>query len=345
MNPPEAALQESQRRFWGASRDLDDLLHIPGMRAVIMGASKDPNAKITVLLIPEGDDRPAFAAKAPSTDGAAKAVESERRVLDALALRLSRSHLLAQIPRVVETFTFEGRLGMLVTALPGTPMTSNYLRWRHTARRAAVESDFTAVSTWLTEFQATTAGRRGSLDMDGGVFERLEQRFADETCLSFVLNRLSESLRVLRTAQTPRTAVHGDMWCGNLLVNDGVVAGVVDWEAGAISGEPVRDLVRFAHMYALYLDRHSRVGRAVLGHPGLRAGEWGVGVDYALEGTGWFPQLFRRFLRDGLTRLGAPDNCWRDVAMAGIAEVAATADEEDFARNHLHLFARIAGRR
>jgi hypothetical protein len=97
-------------------------------------------------------------------------------------------------------------------------------------------------------------------------------------------------------------------------------------------------------MYALFLDRRTKVGRQVAGHSGLRAGEWGAGVAYAVDGTGWFPELFRRFLRDGLARLGADTASWRDLALAGIAEVAALADDDEFARRHLELFRTLARR-
>ena len=145
----------------------------------------------------------------------------------------------------------------------------------------------------------------------------------------------------LRLNQVPRTVVHGDFWFGNILVSGGRVSGVVDWEAATTRGEPVRDLVRFANMYALYLDRRTRRGRRVAGHRGLRADRWGAGLEYAIGGTGWFPTIYRRFLEDGLARLGAEPKSWRDAALAGVAEVAALTDHGDFARFHLELFRRL----
>jgi hypothetical protein len=65
-------------------------------------------------------------------------------------------------------------------------------------------------------------------------------------------------------------------------------------------------------------------------------------VAYAIDGRGWFPALFQRFLRDGLQRLGAPEDLWRHAALAGIAEVAALADEPEFARKHLLLLKQLA---
>ncbi|HXM53767.1 MAG TPA: hypothetical protein VOB72_00125, partial [Candidatus Dormibacteraeota bacterium] len=157
-----------------------------------------------------------------------------------------------------------------------------------------------------------------------------------------------ERLRVLEGALAGagrvRSAVQGDFWFGNLLVAKRSVSGVVDWEHGALDGQATRDWARFALGYALYLDRHTAAGRPVRGHRGLRAGAWGAGVVHAVEGAGWFPELFRTFLQRGLARLGEPPGLWRHVALVGLAEVAAVADHDAFAERHLELFQRLAGR-
>jgi hypothetical protein len=137
--------------------------------------------------------------------------------------------------------------------------------------------------------------------------------------------------------------VHGDFWAGNLLTESGRVLGVIDWEHSSPVGSPVRDLARFATSYSLYLDRHTRQGRRVSGHPGLRAGQWGAGVEYAIDGSGWYPDLVRSFVMSGLQRLGASPTCWRDVLLADLATTAANADHDDFARNHLLVFRRLTG--
>jgi aminoglycoside phosphotransferase len=323
-------------------RSLWELAEASGLRSLVMGASKDPNAKITILLVEAATGRPVLAAKVPTTDAAAQAVKAERRVL--LALPAPGAGLANTIPRVVETIDFHGRPGLVTTAVDGVPMSTAYLRWRTTAAIGGVNAHFAAVERWLAGFQDATAGAPARLDMDGGVAARLASRFDGEAQLADDLDRLAEIHGRLEQATVPRTAVHGDLWCGNVLLTEGRTSGVVDWEAGAAEGEPVRDLVRFAHMYALFLDRRTKPGRRVAGHRALRAGDWGAGVRYALEGTGWFPDLFRRFLREGMARLGAPPRLWHDAALAGIAEVAALADDAGFARLHLGLF-RSAARR
>jgi len=153
----------------------------------------------------------------------------------------------------------------------------------------------------IDDFQRRTASTPGPPDGSGATLAVLRRRFPEETG---ALGRLESVQAVLARAPAPRTAVHGDFWAGNLLVSGDRVTGVVDWEAGSTCGDPVGDLVRFALSYALYLDRHTRPGARVHGHPGLRAGRWGAGVEYAIAGDGWFPDLFRDFVRRGLARLG-----------------------------------------
>jgi hypothetical protein len=323
---------------------LSGVLALPGMRAVVLGASRDPNAKLTILLIPPGSTRPALVAKVPLTEGAAACVERERRILLKMH-ELVPYPILATLPRFVDMLEFESRPALVVSAVPGTPMTTLYHAWRHTAQPSRVAADFAAVESWLTEFQAVTAGPPEPLDMDGGTTDALHARFPDDPCLEHVLTALAEVHSRLGQSRGPRTAVQGDLWCGNLLVAGGQVSGVVDWEASNCAGEPLRDLVHFPLSYALYLDRHTRGRREVRGHRGLRAGTWGAGIEYAINRQGWFPELFQTFIRTGLQRLGADPDRWQDAALAGIARIAAMADHGDFARHHLHLLGRLTGDR
>lgn len=315
-----------------------------GFESVVAGTSKDPNAKVVVLLVSPQTGAPVFAVKAPTTAAAECAVETEARALADLADR-DLGALGATIPRIVGMLDFEQRRAPAMTALPGRPLSTAYARGRHTRNRRRVAADFAAVDGWLAEFQRATAGERAAVEMDAGVLARLRTRFDCDPALDGDLERLAAVHTRLRLDEVPRTAVHGDFWFGNVLVSDGRVTGVVDWEAAASSGEPVRDLVRFANMYALYLDTRTRSGRRVAGHHGLRSGQWGAGLEYAIHGTGWFPALYRQFLECGLARLGARPHRWRDAALAGIAEVAALTDHDDFARLHLELFRRLTSER
>jgi hypothetical protein len=316
-------------------------LGTPRLRALVVNTSRDPNAKLTVLLFAPGRPEPVLVVEVPTTDAAQLAVDVEHRLLLRLH-ELDLGPLRPTVPRAVRVVEVQGRRALLMSAAAGSPMLSRYHRWRHTATAGAVRADFACVGAWLAALQERTASARRPVDFGGELPEALRRRFPDLPAIEETSEQLVQVQAALAATQTPLTVVHGDFWIGNLLIGDRAITGAVDWEAGATSGEPVRDLVRFALAYALYLDRHTRAGEPVAGHPGLRAGTWGAGVVYALEAGGWFPDLFRSFLREGLARLGAAPEHWRVAALAGLAEIAASADHRDFALRHLELFRGLA---
>jgi aminoglycoside phosphotransferase (APT) family kinase protein len=342
MSAPVPVAADFQDLVGEAPPQVWDYVRASGLKSLVIGTSKNPNAKVTVLLVSPETGRPRLAIKIPTTEVAARAIEAEARVL--LALQGVRLGVMTTTPRVVDILDFDERPAIAMTALEGTPMATSYRRWRSTASSACVTAHFAAVDLWLAQLQRATAGALAPLEMDAGVTSRLASRFSEDEGVADDLEALAVIYARLRRNEVPRVMIHGDFWLGNILLSNGRVSGVVDWEDGGTSGEPVRDVVRFANMYALFLDRRTRPGRQVAGHHGLRAGEWGAGVEYALYGTGWFPHLFRHFLRDCLSRLGASPDSWRDAALAGIAEVAALTDGETFARSHLELFRRLVAR-
>lgn len=326
---------------------LAEVLARPGTQVVLLAGSKDPNAKATLILL--DDYGPAFVVKVPTTASAQYVVRHEGKVLEALAgLRLGP--LAASLPRALGYMSVEGLTALVSTAVTGTPMTVRYHAWRHTARRRQVNRDFAAAGSWLADLQTRTAGRRTPITLVSDVIPALTNRFQWHPDLPTVRLRLAATAARLAIHTTPLTVVHGDYWFGNLLLDEDSnrVVGVVDWESGELEGEPLGDVARFAVSYALYLDRHTGPGERVTGHHtakhgGLRADRWGAGVVYAMRGESWFAGTVKAYVCAALTRLGVPTSLWRDVLLAGIADVAATADHPDFAQAHLELFVRAAG--
>ncbi len=316
-----------------------------GGRAACLAVSRDPNAKVTILLFPPGAARPAYVAKVPTTDTAAHSVEREAEQLTEVASRLP-GPVSATIPKVVATVEHLGRPVLVMTAMPGQSMLAAYHSWRHTSRAKTVAADFAAAGHWLALLHGAAGSDQVSVaQMLDGVADVIGRRFGGEPGADADLADLAALHGRLVGHRTPQAVVHGDFWPGNLLVERGRVLGVIDWEAARPAGTPVRDLARFVTSYSLYLDRHTRPGRRVAGHPGLRADRWGAGIQYAVDAAGWYPDLARSFVKTGLERLGVPPACWRDVLLADLAVAAATADHHDFARNHLLLFRRLTGRR
>ena len=319
----------------------------PSGRGILMAASRDPDAKLTFIACDDGD-RERLSVKIPTTRAAAGAVELEGRMLVELH-RLPLGPLARTVPRYVRSATRDGLPVLVSTALPGRPMSVAYHSFHHTARPVSVRSDLRLAAGWLAALQAATARGTAPISWADEVTEALSGRWDGHPGLDAALTRMRVAQAHLTGHRTVTTVVHGDYWFGNILVRDEAVSGVVDWEAGSPSGSPLRDLARFVLSYSLYLDRHTRPGRHVPGHPGLRRQGFGAGVAYALLGTGWFPQEARRFLGDGLQRLGLPRWLWYDVALTGVGEVAASANDDDFGAGHLALLAslpcRARGRR
>jgi aminoglycoside phosphotransferase (APT) family kinase protein len=326
-----------------AVRPLAGLLREPGTRVAVLATSKDVNAKVTLMVVPPGHDRPAAVVKVATTRQAAGAVLAEEAALRALHAT-GAPIVAATVPRPLARYDADGLPAVASTAMPGRPLRTTYHQWRHTARRSAVRRDFALAADWLAELQQQTAGEWAGSTLLADALAELVRRFPADPRAERAADRLGRCARDLAAVGVPVTAVHGDYWHGNLLAGPGGICAVVDWEAGTAAGDPVRDVVRFPLGYALYLDRHTRPGRAVAGHPGLRAGGAGGGVGYAVLGNGWFPELVRENVTAALDRLGVPARWWRVVLLAGIAEIAVTADHPDFAEQHLDLLDRLARR-
>lgn len=329
MTSETAALVESP----GYRKPLRELLDVPGTRTVLLDRSRDPNAAVTLLVAPPGSVEPRLAVKIATTGVAAGVIEREARLLVELRRRGLR-RVEATLPELVGVWDVDGMPAAATSVLSGVPMTTRYHAFRWVARPACVRADLAAAAAWLGALHDDSTGQRAAISM-----------MPEEARLGELSAAMGPVATRLAAASTPRTVVHGDFWAGNVLVTDGTITGVVDWATAEISGEPLRDVARFALSYALYLDRHTRPGRRVAGHPGLRADAWGAGVRHVVCGRGWFPDLIREFVRAALDRLGAPRELWRDVLLAGVAEVAVTADHPDFAAAHRDLLLRLLGER
>ncbi|MGH3445760.1 MAG: phosphotransferase family protein, partial [Nocardioidaceae bacterium] len=312
---------------WSPRRAADVLRH-PEVRGVLMAASRDPDAKLTFVVTERPASADPLAVKIPTTTAAGVAVEREGRMLVELR-RMPLGPVAGTVPRYVRSLDADGRQVLVATAMPGRPMSVSYHQFLHTARPTVVARDFALAAGWLRDFQSATAHGSAPVQHAGTVAASLGARWDGHPALREALRRLHLAHRHLSAWQTPCPAVHGDFGFGNVLVAGGRVSGVVDWEAGTTSGSPLRDLARFAISYGLYLDRHTRPGRIVAGHPGLRRVGFAPGIRYVLQGSGWMPRLVQGFLSEGLAQLGMPGSLWYDVAMAGVGEVAADANDTD----------------
>jgi hypothetical protein len=325
-----------QARVTAGPGDFSELLNTPGGRAVMLDGSRDPNSGVTVLLTAPGAAEPHLAVKIATTELAAVVIEREAAVLAELA-GLPLSGVEHTLPRPAGVFEADGMLAVAATVVPGVPMRTAYHAFRHLARPGPVRADFAAAQRWLTALQAGSKSGPEPISMTDGVAERIVERWPADPRAEALAGMLGQLTERLAAASVPRTVVHGDFWAGNLLMTGGEVTGVVDWASGEMRGDPLRDVARFALSYSLYLDRHTRPGRPVSGHPGLRADGWGAGIRYAIASEHWFGEVVREFVTSALVRLGGPAGLWRDVLYAGLGEIAVTADHPEFAVRHRDL--------
>jgi Phosphotransferase enzyme family len=320
------------------ARSVEDLLTDQRSRGVLIAASRDPDAKLTFVVTTPRAAGESVVVKIPTTMAAGGAVEHEGRILAQLSRR-RLGPIADTIPRYVEMLRLDSRPVLVSTAMTGTPMSVGYHRWLHTARPSAVKTDFGLAADWLNRLQSATAAEPGALTWAGEVAESLSGRWDGHPALPAAIDRLVVANDALSGVSVRRTAVHGDFWFGNVLVNETIVSGVVDWEAGAAESWPLCDIVRFALSYSLYLDRHTRPGHRVIGHRVLRRVGFAPGIVYALLGRGWFPEQVRSFLAEALSATGVPASLWYAAALTGIGEVAATANDDSFGAGHLMLLA------
>lgn len=343
MTSPAAAsglLSQAALRALPGGPDLRTLLNTPGSRIVLLDGSRDPNSGVTLLLTAPGATEPHLAVKIATTAAAAEVIAREARLLVELRSRpLPRVD--QTLPRHLGVFDAGGMLASVTSVVPGVPMRTSYHEFRHLARPDSVRADFAAAQGWLIALHADSMTEAAPIALLDGVAARMATRWPGDPLTLDLAERLAPLAGRLSCEGTRRTAVHGDFWAGNLLLSRGAVTGVVDWAAAELCGEPLRDVVRFALSYSLYLDRHTRPGRPVRGHPGLRADGWGAGIRYGISGQGWYGELVRDFVEGALDRLGAPAGLWRAVLLAGLGEVAATADHEDFAVRHRDLLLQL----
>jgi hypothetical protein len=323
-----------------ASLDRWNPLTASNVNSVVLGFSRDPNAKVTVLLFWPGSAAPWAVAKLPTTPEARAAIERESSFLDDVHQMFS-GDVMHTIPQRLMAFESGMPIGAMVAqAFRGIPLSTIYSGRRHLQSPLAVGRDVAYVGGWLRGLQTATVQSVGPICLGEELLDGVSDRHGGDALTPRVLSALAPLARNFKAFRGPKTVVHGDFWLGNILIGDSGVTAVIDWESAELCGEPLRDVARFAITYALYLDRRTRPGHRVAGHD-VKAGEWGAGVAYLMTGRGWFPEAIRDFMRRSMVQLGADPACWPALLLFGLADVAAMADDDTWAYRHLVLLDRL----
>lgn len=315
----------------------------PVTSAMVIGIDYDRAAKVTLLMF-GADGKPRLVAKLARRAESERALMAEYNALLQL-WSLGHSTVTAELPRPLMLEDVAGRRVLLSTAVRGTPLTVGYYTPGHVRRPNLVAKDFALAGTWLYRFQRAT--RSGTATIGPAAFDewirptmaryRAEVGWASWESSLFT-DRLPALCSALSGASVPVVAVHGDYAPGNVLVSNGRVSGVIDWELGRGAGLPFSDLFKFATSYSSYLDRASPSACGPpAGHPGwaLALDRWGAipgwtngtGILYALFGSGWFPDRVRSFLDLHLRRLAIPPVATRLFLPVFLAEQALALED------------------
>ncbi len=294
-------------------RPLRQLLAEPGT-AVSRRARRPDGDTETLLLTSAGAGGPRLAARIPVTRTAEIAVEREARMLVEVR-RLELGRLRATVPRFVQLCEQDGRVVLIASAVPGRDLVGAFCGALPVSHRRCRTVELDAAGTWLARFQEATARGPAPLDLlPHELVDRLD-RLARENGGSrdarTVADRARRVQELLAAHEAPRSAVHGNFRADQVLVDTRAcaVSGVLGWRRAMTRGEPLTDLGRFAVTHP--------------GHPSSRLAVPGASV---LTGGGPWAQELRRFLSDGLVRLGLPGSLWRPVAWAATAVQLAEGD-------------------
>ena len=297
-------------------RPLRHLLEEPGMsvtRSAASGGEVD-----TVLLTPSGAGGPRLAVKVPATRAAAAQVEREARMLVEVR-RLEIGSLRATVPRLVQLCEQDGLIVLVANALPGRTLPGAFCGALEVSHRLCRPAELDVAARWLARFQEVTQRAPGPVDMlPPETVERLDRAIRPPGVVGRDARTVADRVRgvqeLLARYEAPRSAVHGDFRATRILfdVRRTEVSGVLGWRRAATRGEPLVDVGRFAVTHTA----HQGWGRAV---PGATV----------LAGRGRHADRARRFIRDGLTRLGLPETLWYPVVWAAAASLLAELDGDD----------------
>jgi Phosphotransferase enzyme family len=341
-----------------SSRDRPGRPRVEG--TIVVGVDKDPASKVTFILF-DRRGTPTAVAKVGRGPEAEAAVLAEHSILSTL-WSSGLPTVTAQMPEPLALERIGRRSVMFVSAVRGAPMTTGYYSSGHVSDPRSVDEDFAIAGSWLTRLQKETARSSvtvGGVGFDGlidPILDRYRRQIGWSPWERRLFDEVRQRVRDLRGHRLPLAAVHGDYWMGNILVHDGRLAGVVDWERSESVGLPFFDIYKFPTSYGFYLDRASPGnGGRVPGHPGRdefrrtwrRFGDWPnlIGFAYAYFGRGWFPERVRSYVLGHLDRLGVPHQANAVFFPLFIADQATALVDPDFRSGYRSTLAALAEER
>jgi hypothetical protein len=202
----------------------------------------------------------------------------------------NRARLRGEIALVEELRARLGATRGIAAALPAPPLASVVI-----GRDELIVEEFDDLTTrvggdprcqamaWLARFQrtTTTAWRAWDDEDDHAAIAALDGATDLGADVRLIAEAVRSRLTALRGSRVPQCAVHGDFWCGNIGLRDGLLR-IFDWEWGSIEGHPFVDLWMFelGALRQAAMDKATGFDeqmRRAVSH--VEAGLAGIGVD------------------------------------------------------------------
>ncbi|HEU4515259.1 MAG TPA: hypothetical protein VFR87_19275 [Nocardioidaceae bacterium] len=236
------------------------------------------------------------------------AVDNEEQVLRH-AHRVLRTGLRNSIPEVRERIEVYSSLdGLLLTAVPGLSVGER----RRTAQRT--RELLIAMPRWIGGVWTDSASGTARTDLGAADVRSVLEQHQPIPRLEPAMDAIRRARLRIAEHEVPQTLTHGCLCPRHVTHVEGVV-GVDDWGAGAIAGDPLRDVGRFA-----------------VGVAGGRLPE-------VLSGKSAFAGEIRQFLGAVLVHTPVPPQLWREVLVLAQLELAMESLERADP-NGMHLLSR-----
>jgi hypothetical protein len=159
------------------------------------------------------------------------------------------------VPQPIRYHEVEGLELLSMTCLPGRPVYLELHNRLISSRRVPVH--MAAAVSWIIALHEATANPEDRVEEgnglpDPGVLAEAASCHPGRAEQGQPLDDwYEELLEELWASPLARTASHGDYWARNLLLDEGRVRGVVDWEHHHPGGVPTTDLFHFLLTYGL----------------------------------------------------------------------------------------------
>jgi SAM-dependent methyltransferase len=235
---------------------------------LVVGHRRPTTGMVTVLLFRTGDRSPSVVAKLPRYGLTGEPLRREAATLERVRGAITAGALAGAvrdtIPRPLGLHHVDGTEVLLQTGMPGVHLVAATASGRLHPAKFARRLDL--LLGWCLGLQAASA-RRVTVDdaLLGDTLEPLAAKglaaLNGDRRVGTLLDRSLEAAAGLRGTALPLVVCHGDYWAGNVMVEEGRVRGVIDWERAALDELPLWDLVKAVGSAAYHLDRYRSLPR------------------------------------------------------------------------------------